>query len=436
MDILKIAGKTVTAHNMLSVGDRVLVGLSGGADSTALLYVLLSLKEKYKLEIACAHINHQLRDTADRDMLFCKNLCDKLGIRFFLYTADIKTEAKNAGMSEELYARGVRYKFFESLGFDKIATAHNKNDVAETLVFNFMRGASTAGLSGIPYVRGNIIRPMLDIKKADIIEFCEENGYSFVTDETNFEAIYSRNKVRLEMIPKIEKDYNPAFVDVVTRNAMLLGEDGEFLDSLAKEQFSGEVKIEDLDGMPMAIKRRVLELFWKERTNSCQNLGVDYIDDILALSRKNQTGKSIDLPGGFRVKVEYGKLEILKKTEKTEFFYEIYPDEVLNIPEIGKTLVVKKTDAKPDFCLDEKTLITVRSKKAGDIFYPTKMNGKKKLSDFFTDRKIPNEKRNNIPIILSEGKIVAVGDMRFSKEFQDTGKTGYKIEIKETFNAN
>lgn len=436
MDILKIAEKTVKAHNMLSNGDRVLVGLSGGADSTALLYVLLSLKEKYNLEIACAHINHQLRDTADRDMNFCKELCEKLGVAFFSHTQDIKEGARNAGMSEELFARNVRYDFFDSLGYDKIATAHNKNDVAETLLFNFMRGASTAGLSGIPYVRGNIIRPMLDIKKADIIEFCKENGYNFVTDETNLEAIYSRNKVRLELIPKIEKDFNPAFVDVVTKNATLIGEDAEFLDNLANQQYSGEIKISHLDDMPLAIKRRVLELFWKERTGLCQNLGADYIEDILELCRKNQTGKSIDLPGGFSAKAEYGKLEITKKTEKTEFFYQIYPGEVLNIPEIGKTLLVRKTDKKPDFYLDEKTLLTVRSKKTGDIFYPTKMNGKKKLSDFFTDKKIPNEKRNEIPIILAEEKIVAVGDMRFSKEFQDSRRTGYKIEIKETFDAN
>ena len=436
MDILKIAEKTLKAHNMLKTGDRVLVGLSGGADSTALLYVLLSLKEKYSLEIACAHINHQLRHTADRDMLFCKSLCERLGVPFFSLTKDIKAGAKDAGMSEELYARNIRYDFFESLGFDKIATAHNKNDVAETLLFNFMRGASISGLSGIPYVRGNIIRPLLDIKKADIIAFCEKNGYEFVTDETNLETIYSRNKVRLELIPKIEADFNPAFVDVVTKNAVLMGEDAELLDSLARKQFSGEVKISDLNDMSMAIKRRVLELFWKERTKSSQNLSVDYIDDILELCRKNQTGKSIDLPGGFCAKAEYGKLEISKKTEKTEFSYEIYPEEVLKIPEIGKTLVVKKTDKKPDFYLDEKTLLTIRSKKAGDSFYPTKMNGKKKLSDFFTDKKIPDKIRNEIPIILADGKIVAVGNMRFSKEFQDTGKTGYKIEIEEMLNAN
>ena len=222
MDILKTVLGTIKEHNMFSCGDRVLIGLSGGADSTALFHILFELKDQLGITIACAHVNHSLRKTADRDMDFCRELCENAGVPFFSITKDIKAEAKSAGMSEDLYARGVRYDFFESLGFDKIATAHNKNDVAETLVFNFMRGAGIGGLSGIPYVRGKVVRPLLDVKKADITAFCKEEGYQFVTDETNFEAIYSRNKIRLNLIPEIEKEYNSAFVDVVTKNAKLL----------------------------------------------------------------------------------------------------------------------------------------------------------------------------------------------------------------------
>lgn len=435
MDILRIARDTVNTHNMLCKNDRVLVGLSGGADSTALLHVLCGLKQEYNIEIACAHINHQLRKTADRDMLFCKELCDRLGVEFFCLTRDIKTEAQNAGMSDELYARCVRYEFFESLGFDKIATAHNKNDVAETLVFNFMRGAATGGLSGIPYVRGNIIRPLLDIKKSDILEFCKENNYQFVTDETNFEAIYSRNKIRLDLIPKIEAEFNPAFVDVAVKNAEMIREDAEFLDSLSKKAFKGNVIVSELNAMEMPIKRRVLELFWKKSTNLSDNLSSGYIDDILMLCKKNQTGKSLDLPCGFTARIEYGKLIIQKKTLKTDYLYAIIPDKVLNIPEIGKTVLVRKTDKNPDFYHDENAEIFVRNKRAGDVFYPTKMTGKKKLSDFFTDKKVPLAERDKTPILVCENEIVAVGGMRFSRNFQDREKTGYKFEIKEMQNA-
>ena len=435
MDILKIAENTISAHNMLSPNDRVLIGLSGGADSTALLYVMLSLKEKYNLEIACAHINHSLRDTADRDMLFAQDLCEKLGVRFFSLKKDIRAEAKMCGKGEELYARDVRYGFFESLGYDKIATAHNKNDVAETLLFNFMRGAQISGLSGIPYVRGNIIRPLLDIKKGDIESFLKENGYDFVTDETNFEAIYSRNKIRLEMIPKIEKDFNPSFVDVVTKNATLIGEDAEFLDKMAEKAFSGEVLTEELYKMEKPIKRRVLEIFWKESTRSNQNLSADYIEDILSLCEKNHTGKVIHLPCGFVAKIQYGKLIILEKQEKPEYSYNFFPQKVLKIPEIGKTLLIKEENKKPDFYLDKDAELVARSRNAGDVFYPVKMNGTKKLSDFFTDRKMTEDERDKTPIILCGGKIVAVGNLRFSREFQDRNKTGYKIEIKENMDV-
>lgn len=431
MDILKTVRKTVCRYNMLKPGDSVLVGLSGGADSTALLYLLLSLKQEFDLKIACAHINHGLRETADRDMLFCKALCEKMGVELFLLKRDIKTRAKEAGMSEELYARGVRYDFFASLGFDKIATAHNKNDVAETLLFNFMRGASLKGLSGIPYVRDNIIRPLLDVKKTDIVAFCKKNGYDFVTDETNFQEIYTRNKIRLDLIPKIETEFNPAFVDVATKNAELIREDAEFLDRLAEKEFSGEVTLSELCGMEIPIKRRVLELLWKKSTEAAENLGSDYIDSIIELCRKNHTGKKIDLPGGFCAKTEYGRIIIEKNEKIAGYSYEIYPDTVLNIPEIGKTVLIRRTEDKPDFYLDEDAVLTVRSRLSGDVFYPCKMTGKKKLSDFFTDKKMTQEQRDKTPVLLCCGEIVAVGDLRFSRNFQDKNKTGYKIEIKE-----
>lgn len=435
MNILKIAENTVKKHNMLKKGDRVLIGFSGGADSTALLYVMLALKSKYSLEIACAHVNHGLRETADRDMEFCRAVCKKEDIEFFCISKDIKAEAEQEKTGEEAYARTVRYNFFDSLGYDKIATAHNKNDVAETLVFNFMRGASIDGLSGIPYVRGNIIRPLLDIKKSDIEEFCKENGYDFVTDETNLQPIYTRNKIRLDVIPKICNEFNPSFVDVIAKNASIIREDGELLDQMAEKAFSGEIEIEKLLAMPRPVRRRVVELFWKKSSGKEQNLAIDYVEDILALSEKNQTGKTIDLPDGFYAKVEYGRLLVEKKKEKISFCHKIFPGNVLKIPEIGKTVIISKVSNKPDVYLDEEKELTVRNRAFGDVFYPVKMNGKKKLSDFFTDKKMTEEQRDKTPIILCDDEIVAVGNLRFSRNFQNDTKTGYKIEIKEDADA-
>lgn len=435
MNILKIAADTIKEHRLIEKNDRILIGLSGGADSTALLHILCAVKDEYNLTLACAHINHGLRKTADRDMLFCKDLCEGLGIEFFCLTADIKGGAEKAGMSEELYARNVRYNYFNSLGFDKIATAHNKNDAAETLLFHFMRGSSVKGLSGIPYRRGNIIRPLLDIKKEDIIAFCKENGYDFVTDETNFEAVYSRNKIRLNLIPEIEKEFNPNFVDVVTRNARLFAEDSDFLESLAKERYSGEIETEKFNTENPAIQRRLLQLHWRSSAQTAENLPLVYADAILELAEKNRTGSKIDLPGGFEAKIQYGRLIIQKKTEKIRFEYKIYPEKILNIAETGKNVLIRKVSGKGDFYLENTEGLTIRNRRTGDVFYPSGMTGRKKLSDFFTDKKIPTEKRDEIPILLKDGAIVSVGGIRSDRRFCDSSNIAYKIEIKEADNA-
>lgn len=435
MNVAEIVKNTIKEHNLIDSGDRVLVGLSGGADSVALLRCLCGLSESIGFTLACAHVNHTLRETADRDMLFCKVLCEELSIPFFCKTADIQAGAKAAGMSTEAFARNVRYEYFASLGFDKIATAHNKNDVAETLLLNFMRGASLSGLSGIPYRRDNIIRPLLDVKKSEILEFCKENGYEFVTDETNFEEVYTRNKIRLDLIPKIEEKFNPNFVNVAAKNAKLLREDAELLDNIAKKEYPGFVDLNELSACAMPIMRRILQLHWKSATDVSDNLPSAYIEDVLKLCKNAKTGKSVDLPDGFSARCEYGRLIIEKNEAKIDFEYKIYPDKVLNIPEIGKDILIRRCDEKAHFYANDGADFAVRNKRQGDIFYPVGMTGKKKLSDFFTDKKIPKKQRDKIPLILVDKEIAAVGNMRSDRRFADCGKQGYKIEIKENADA-
>lgn len=434
MKVFDVVKNTIKEHNLIAPGDRVLLGLSGGADSVALFHILKRLSEENGFCVACAHINHSLRKTAAKDMLFCRQLCKDHGVEFFCKTADIKAEAKAAEMSEEAYARNVRYEFFESLGFDKIATAHNKNDVAETLLLNFMRGAALSGLGGIPYVRNNIVRPLLDVKKCDVVTFCRENGYEFVTDETNSQELYTRNKIRLDLIPKIEEKFNPNFVNVVAGNAKLLREDAEFLDNIAKKEYKGYIDIAELLKKEMPICRRLLQMHWKSAAACTDNLSGVYLEDIIALCKNGHTGKSVDLPGGFYARCQYGRLIIEKHREEISFEYKIYPDIVLNIPEIGKNILIKESEI-PDFYIDTGEELVIRNKRAGDIFYPVGMTGKKKLSDFFTDKKIPKNQREKVPILTAGGEIVAVGNMRYDRRFSDKTKIGYKMEIKENANA-
>ena len=435
MDIIKIVENTIKTHSLICESDRVLVALSGGSDSALLLRVLCILSKKLGFTVAAAHVNHKLRKTADRDEEFSKNLCTELGVEYYVKRADVKALAKAAKMGEEQYARELRYDFFASCGYDKIATAHNKNDVAETLLFNFMRGSSTKGLSGIPYKRGNIIRPILDLKKSEILEYSHKMGYTYVTDETNLEPVYSRNKIRLNMIPLIEEEFNPAFVDVVTANAKHIKEDSDFLDSLAKKAYKGEVTYDMLKELEKPVFSRVCQLYYKEKANSEENLSSVYLDKIIELVEKNSSGKTLHLPSGMQAIMEYGRLLISKRAEKLSFEYDIIPNQVLKIPEIGKNILITKTDEKGDFNLLDTTGLKIRSRKSGDVFFPTGMHGRKKLSDYFTDKKIPASKRDNIPLLIKDGEIVSVVGLRQDRRFSKGG-TAYKIEIMEDNNAD
>ena len=434
MKLLDTLLNTVKKHNLIEKGDRVLVALSGGSDSVALLHLLLEISKIYDISVSAAHINHKLRDTADRDMNFCKKLCDDLGVPLEILICDVRKEAKTAKMSEELYARGVRYDFFQSLGFDKIATAHNKNDNAETIMFNFMRGAGIGGLCGIPYMRGNIIRPLLDISKSDISAFCNENGYDFVTDETNFAEIYTRNKIRLSLIPQIEKDFNENFVNTVTANSELISYDEAFLEGEAARLYSGEILTEFANTVHIAVLFRLIQLHYRKSSKSAQNLSASHVKSIYSLLQKGKTGTKTDLPNGFEAYISYGRLFIDKKSEIPQFEYEITPDKPIFIPQIKKTVIISK-DKNGRIFLPDTNGLTIRNKRTGDIFYPTGMSGKKRLSDYFTDKKIPQKMRAEIPILTKDGEIVSVIGYRNDRRFSGGLYTPYSILIKEANNA-
>lgn len=434
MDVFQIVQNTIKEHNLICPGDRILAALSGGSDSVTLLYILHKLSKQMNFYLAAAHVNHCLRSTAQRDMEFSENLCNQLGIPFYSKTCDVKSGAKKNKMSEELYARNVRYSFFSSLGFDKIATAHNKNDSAETILFHFIRGCSINGLCGIPYKRDNIIRPLLDVKKDDIENFCIENGYKYVTDETNFQPIYSRNIIRLELIPEIEDKLNKGFTNVITSNAELFREDDKFLEKLAEDEYKIPLTAKKINALPSPVCRRLIQLHFKKSAGTSENLSSLFIKDIIELCKKNKTGQSISLPCGYEARTEYGNLIIAKKENKTDFEYNIYPNQLLKIPETGKTIIIYESP-DGDIHLESTDGLTVRNRRKGDIFYPEKMTGKKKLSDYFTDKKIPRLKRSDILLLAKDGEIVSVIGMRNDRRFTDSAKPAYKIEIKEDNNA-
>jgi tRNA(Ile)-lysidine synthase len=442
--ILKIIKQTIAEYNLLEKGDKVLIGLSGGADSVCLTHALKSLADEIGITLYTAHLNHGIRgDEAQRDEDFAKAFSASLQITCFTEKRDIPSEARRNGVSEETAGRNARYAFFERLCeehcINKTATAHNKNDNAETILMNFMRGSSVSGLSGIPYSRGKIIRPILNVARCDIEEYCKENHLEYVTDSTNLTQDYTRNKIRHTFIPLIQNEINTNFTATVTENARLIRDDGEYLEQTARGEYEkyvhdNSIATDALLNMNKAIGRRVVRLMLKSVYRGLNDIPSGYTEDILALAKK-QSGAHIDLLGGVSAKNEYGTLIIAAHSEEAQpFCAEIEIGTEVYLQSLNKTVAVTRTDKRKNdgaiylACGADTKYITVRSRKNGDKFKPCGMNGSKKVKQYFIDKKIPREKRNLIPVIEIGTGIAAVGDRVDSEFLFNDG--GIRIEFK------
>ncbi len=248
---------TVERYNMLDSGDNVIVGVSGGADSIALLHCLYSLSKKLGIKVCACHINHNLRgEESRRDEYFVRGFCDSLGIPLQVFSIDVTGNVKKHESIEER-ARKMRYSCFEKMCNEKnakLATAHTASDNAETVFINILRGTGTKGLTGIPPIRGNIIRPILRCTRDDIEEYCRINSLEFVTDSTNLNDDYTRNKIRHNIIPLL-KEFNPSLLTAVSRMTSAVYDDNAYLEQVsltAKEQCRVEngysaIKLSELD---------------------------------------------------------------------------------------------------------------------------------------------------------------------------------------------
>lgn len=436
--MLKRAEKTMLDHGMTDIGS-VLVGLSGGADSVALLSVLCGLAGKYGFCVSAAHINHCLRgETAERDEAFSRAAAKRAGVPFYLLRADVRGRAAERGISEELAGREIRYEFFEKIckenGIDAIATAHHRNDNAETILMNFMRGSGISGLCGIPYRRGKIIRPLLDVTRAEIERYCSENMLEYVTDETNLETEYTRNKVRNILIPQIEQMFNPGFVQTVTRNAPVIAEDEDYLSSEARREYkrleNDGFDLSEFNRLHRALRSRIIRMAI-EPLCSTADVPSAVIESVIELAEENRTGSRCDIARGIAARIEYGRLRFgAVRTESGGFAYRIRIGEKIYIPELKAEVLaeyarIREDDGAQYFSAEniESSVIEVRSRREGDSFCPAGMRGTKKLKDYMIDEKIPRDKRNSVGLLTIDGKIAwVIGKRRDSRfKFKDHG---------------
>lgn len=293
------------SHTLLERGMHVCVCFSGGVDSSVLLRILYALREQLGVRLSACHFNHRIRgENADRDEAFCASACRELGIPFFCGDADVPTLAKKSGKSLEEAARDARYAWFSSLEkkerIDRFATAHHKNDQAETVLFRMLRGTTVAGLRGIPPKRGNVIRPLLALSRAEIEAYARENGIPFCTDETNFSERHTRNYIRQRILPAMER-VNPAVSEALFRLANYASEDEDALSALLPAYANPQ----PIAGLHPALLRRVVARNFTVFTGG--TLCYTHLDTICRAAKAGGR-RVIGLPEGFRAVLSGGTL--------------------------------------------------------------------------------------------------------------------------------
>ena len=282
--------KALSDYNMTTEGDAVVIALSGGADSVSLLCAINELSEELGISVGACHVNHGLRgEEADSDMRFCMELCDRLGVELKLLKTDVRAVQRKHESVEET-ARRVRYEFFAEVSDGKkLATAHNSNDSAETVLLNMMRGTGLKGLCGIPPVRGNIIRPLIYCTRQEVEEYCAARGLSFVTDKTNLCDDYTRNKVRHLILPEMLK-INGSYLDTASRMARSLREDSDYLEALADEALEkarteGGYRAAELAALPKPIYSRAVRRMLMDGGIEPSTLRITMAQEIITAGR-------------------------------------------------------------------------------------------------------------------------------------------------------
>ncbi|MBQ5315246.1 MAG: tRNA lysidine(34) synthetase TilS [Oscillospiraceae bacterium] len=437
-------------RSLIDYGDDVVVALSGGADSVCLLYNMLSLWERGYIEtLTAVHCNHGLRgEEADRDEKFCKDLCNKLKIHLYCEKIPVMEYAEEHSLSLEEAGRNLRYKTFEKYRMGgKIATAHNKKDNAETVIFNLIRGTSLAGMSGIPIMRDAIIRPLLDVSRDEIEEYLKEIGAEYVTDHTNLETKYSRNKIRLSIIPEME-NINEGAVNNITAFAKLASYDEEFLSSLADDYLSmlhhGENELDliienedktSAEDIPYAILSRVIKKFLTENGFSADRHRIDTIMDYC-----NDGDGFLNLSPTATLEVR-GYRIIINQKEKTPFTFEIRLSEGENfVPHKKVTLIyhdiedaVELVNKKfTNHILDcDKilgTVLTARNRRNSDRIQLVGRDFQHRIKKLYEN--ISADEKDRKILIADEGDIIFAEDFGVSERVKVTEETKRILEIR------
>lgn len=318
--------KTIKDNSLINEGDKIVIGVSGGPDSICLLHLLNNLKDTLKITIYVAHINHSIREVADMETKYVQDFCKKIGVECFVKKEDILSLAKKQKKGTEEVGRQVRYSFFdevlEKTNSNKIATAHNSNDRAETVILNILRGSGISGLKGIEAIRDQkYIRPLINTDRESIEKYCEENNLEPKIDETNKENIYTRNKVRNVVIPYIKKEFNQNIIKTINRLSTVATEENDYLMKITKQEYANISNIENdiitldlkrFNNLELVIKRRLILYTINEAIHTTNGIEKVNLDDIVKLCSNNIGNKYLTPIKEIKIYVKKGKVYFIK----------------------------------------------------------------------------------------------------------------------------
>lgn len=428
--------KTIEQYNMINKGDAVAVCLSGGADSMALLHLMCRYKAFLGIDVFAIHINHGLRHESEEEESFVKNYCDSLGIECIVHRLEMNSTEKPQGLSVETWARQLRYDFFEKIAEErnaKLATAHTLSDKCETVIFNLCRGSGLKGVCGIPSVRGNIVRPLIGCTREEIENYCSENDIPFVTDMSNFSEQYSRNKIRLKVVPVL-KQLNGKSEQLIGEFTCEMEQIYTFLTQLSDTLYRNSVSINGFD-IATILKQDdvVIKFFLRNLLEKHNCLSKDNINAVLAGIKAGSFSRQLTADITCRVKDGYltfytprikqpkpvSETTALKPGQKVKFMSNEYKLTLIDGDELEKLKKIDKNYFNNYISCDKiNSELFLRTRQTGDVFTLSKRKISKTVKKLFMEDKIPQGLRDRKAILAdSAGNVIWIDGYGVNAKF-------------------
>ncbi len=464
--LYQTVNQTIKSNSLIKKGDKVLVCVSGGPDSVVLLHLLNALRDEYKISLVVAHLDHMIRGRqSSDDARFVRQMAHRLRLPCIARKVDVHQAALLGKQSLEETARDIRYDFYrwaaEKSGSTKIATGHTTDDQAETVLMRIIKGTGSLGLSGIPYKRRlgkfSVIRPLLDIKRVDIERYLRTHSIPFRMDCTNTKTRYLRNKIRCLLIPNLEREYNPKIKENLTSIARCMRDEFGYLDNTArrickrlaiKKRSRVEIGIRHLRSQHIALQRLIIRRIIQELKGNLKGVSYRHWEEVSELLR-NRPKKAVDLPERLRVEKTKDRLVFIRLAKKQPLSRQplIKKAVPLRIPgrthirSLGvrfETVIVKGVSSfKKDYKKNVQYIniesnrlpLAVRNWRKGDRMRPLGMKATKKLHDIFVDEKVPKHIRCQIPLIVSDKRILWVVGVKVAEECRVNKNTKRILKI-------